>query len=133
MNSELLKAPSRTALGREAEAFVVERLEALGLPIEARNLRLGALEIDIVLRDGRTIALVEVRRRGPGSLTRPLSSVGYPKRVFLERAAARLWRMRYSKDNTVDRMRLDIAAVIPTGDGFDLEYVRGALPLKSRP
>ena len=67
-------------------------LEARGYRLLARNLRLGALELDLVMRQGPLVAIVEVRTRGAGSFTGPFASVTPTTRTRLLRAADRLWR-----------------------------------------
>lgn len=117
---------SRTALGREAESAVARHLERLGYRIEAMNLRLGYLEIDIVARIGPVVALVEVRRRGPSARTTGFGSLTELKKTRLRRAGERLWNRRYKNDPSVERLRFDFAAVRVDESGLSIEYVRGA-------
>lgn len=59
---------ARTAplAGREMEDRALAWLRAQGLVLVARNVRGRRGEIDLVMRDGATVVLVEVRsRRGP--------------------------------------------------------------------
>ena len=61
------------ALGREGEKRAALYLEQKGYRIEARNVRAGGVEIDLVARQGRTLVFVEVkprrsRRFGPAEL-----------------------------------------------------------------
>jgi putative endonuclease len=112
--------------GDQGEELVARWLEDQGFEIIGRNVRLGALEVDIVAREGSVVALVEVRTRSPGSLTSGFSSVG-PDKVFrLRRAGERLWNRRFRHDPTFARLRFDLAAVTRTPNGAQVEYVRGA-------
>lgn len=113
-------------VGRKAEALVVEYLAARGLTIEATNLRLGPLEIDIVARDASVIAVVEVRSRGPGAWTTGLGSISHIKRKRIRWAGERLWRMRYRNDPSVERMRFDAAAVSFEEEPPVIEYIESA-------
>lgn len=124
----------RHARGRRAEDVAAAHLDALGWSIEGRNVRVGRLEVDILARDGDCVVVVEVRTRSAGSWFGGLSSVGLEKRKRLRRAGERLWRQRYARDATVQRMRFDIVAVrlgpgtdAPPGEASDqVEHVRAA-------
>jgi putative endonuclease len=113
--------------GRRAERAVEELLVARGFDILARNLRLGALEIDLVARLGPLVAVVEVRSRGTSSYQRALASITPKKRATLLRAAERLWRERISKMADVERLRIDVAAVSFARGETHVEYIEGAL------
>ena len=94
----------------------------------AQNLRLGALEIDLVARRGPLVVMVEVRVRGRGAFERPFASIAGMKRTRLLRAADRLWRGRLAAMRDVERMRIDVAAVRFDDDGTThVEYVAGAI------
>jgi putative endonuclease len=80
-----------------------------------------------VLRDGPVIAVVEVRTRGPGSFLRALDSVDHRKQARVRAAGERLWRTRFARDPSVERMRFDIAAVEMLPDGSTaIEHIRAA-------
>jgi putative endonuclease len=85
-------------------------LAAHGFTILGTNVRLGYLELDIVARKGPLAIILEVRTRGPGSFLSAFASVTGPKRRRLRVAALRLWR-RMKHDPTLDRIRVDVAAV----------------------
>jgi Holliday junction resolvase-like predicted endonuclease len=91
------------------------------------NVRLGALELDIVARKGGLAVIVEVRSRGPGAYQSALASVSATKRRHLLRAAERLWRETLGADATLHRFRIDVAAVTTEGRKTRVEYVRGAI------
>jgi putative endonuclease len=116
----------RHALGARAEALVADYLVSHGYEIVAQNLRIGALEIDIVARQGPVVAVVEVRTRGPGALTSAFGSVDGMKRERLRRAGERLWQRRYRHDRSVERLRFDVASVRLDVDPPTLEYVVAA-------
>ncbi|MFT3771947.1 MAG: YraN family protein [Minicystis sp.] len=114
-------------VGARAEELVAAHLAAAGLTILAVNLRVGRLELDVVARDGPVIAVVEVRARGPGSWVRPLDSVDARKQQRVRRAGERLWRERFAKDRSIERMRFDVAAVELSADGgARIEIVKAA-------
>ena len=74
-------------------------------------MRLGHYEIDIVARDGRTLVIIEVRFRGPGSLTSGFGSLSVSKRRRVRFAGERLWHSQYRHDTTLDHVRFDAASV----------------------
>jgi putative endonuclease len=120
------KAGTRRFRGDQGEDLVARWLEAQGIQVLARNVRLGLLEVDIVAREGPLVALVEVRTRAPTSRTSGLSSVGPDKRLRLRRAGERLWNRKFRYDPACTGLRFDLAAVTWTAGGARIEYVRGA-------
>ncbi len=64
-----LERPSRTSTGRRGEDLACEELTRRGYEIVARNWRCPVGEVDIVAREGQSLAFVEVKtRRGRQSL-----------------------------------------------------------------
>lgn len=103
-------------------------LEARGFHVLWRNLRIGALELDIVASKDDLAVIVEVRARAMGALVGPLSSISLTKRRALLRASRGLWRGRLSKMSDVVRVRIDVAAVTYDATGTPtLEWVFGAI------
>jgi putative endonuclease len=90
------------------------------------NVRVGYLEVDLLVQDGRTLALVEVRTRSRRSWTSGLGSVDGWKRTRLQRAAERLWRRRFKFHPGIDHVRIDVASVTWAGGIPSVEYVRAA-------
>jgi putative endonuclease len=118
---------SKKAIGDRAERAASEWLVAQGLELLAVNLRVGRFEVDLVLRDGSVVVFVEVRTRGPGAWTGALASIDAKKRARLRAAGERLWRERFARDATVDRMRFDAAAVELLPDGAArVEHIKAA-------
>ncbi len=85
-------------------------MEKQGFAVVAQNLRVGRDELDIVARNGPLIAVVEVRLRGAGALTRGFGSLDPKKRLRVRRAGERLWQRRYKNDSSVERLRFDAAS-----------------------
>ncbi len=92
-------------------------LTAQGYQIVATNLRIGALELDLVARQQRVLVVVEVRTRSPKSWTSGFGSLSPSKRARIRRAGQRLWDRRYRADSSVDRLRFDAASVHFDPDG----------------
>ncbi|MEB2322615.1 MAG: YraN family protein [Sorangiineae bacterium] len=112
--------------GQAAEQAVAAWLRAAGWDIVGTNLRVGRLELDVVARRDRVIAVVEVRSRGTGAWTTPLGSIGTVKRLRIRRAGERLWQRRFKHDPTVDRLRFDAASVTFENGAPRIEYVVAA-------
>lgn len=73
--------------GHAAETQAAQYLDALGLPILARNLRCRTGEIDLVARHGHVLVFIEVRQRHDLSHGGAAASVNRAKQVRLIRAA----------------------------------------------
>ncbi len=118
--------PSRQALGREAEEAAAEKLRSNGFRILWQNLRIGALELDLVAKKGDLVVVVEVRTRGPGSFEKPLASISRTKRRTLLRGVRALWKGRIAKMPEVKRIRIDVAAVTRDATGaLAIEWIAG--------
>jgi putative endonuclease len=113
--------------GALAELAVADYLVSLGYDILGRNVRLGALELDVVAKKGPLVVVVEVRTRGPGAYERAFESIGPVKRARLLRAVDRLWRRKLKAMRDVERVRIDVAAVTFADGETRIEYVPGAI------
>ena len=104
-----------TTLGRRAEDLACRHLEALGLQLLERNYRCRAGEIDLVMLDGKTLALVEVRSRSTSAHGGAAASVGARKQQRFIRAARHLMltRAEYRKLAA----RFDVVAIDAGRDG----------------
>lgn len=104
-----------TEKGRRAEARAAEYLRACGYRIVGQNVRLGSLEIDLVIESDEVVAVVEVRSRGRGAFAGPLASLASLKRRRVALAAERLYRTRYRFDPAQRRFRIDVCIVHENG------------------
>lgn len=80
----------RKQAGRDAENAALAHLLASDLQLIMRNYRCRAGEIDLVLRDGPTLALVEVRYRASTRFGGAAASVTWRKQRRLVNAARHL-------------------------------------------
>lgn len=103
-----LGARSRRA-GRTAEWIAAAWLMLKGYQILGFRLKAGGGEIDILARKGRTLALVEVKRRG--SLDAALEALGPDQRRRLVAAGNDLIRKRRAFTDL--DLRLDVVAFAP--------------------
>ncbi len=118
----------RFAKGRGAEDIAARYLEREGFRILWRNVRIGALEVDLVAKQEDLVVIVEVRSRGPGSFEGPLASVSREKRRLLVRASRGLWRGRLKKMPDVMRVRIDVIAITDDAEGnAAIEWIKGAI------
>jgi putative endonuclease len=107
---------------------VARDLAARGWEVLATNVRVGRLELDVVAREGDTVVVVEVRTRGPTAWQTGLESIARSKARRVRAAGEKLWKQRFQRDVTVNRMRFDVAIVTfaPQGEAI-IEYARGVL------
>jgi putative endonuclease len=77
----------RKEAGRAGEATALAYLEKAGLRLLMRNFRCRAGEIDLVMLDGPTLVLVEVRYRASDEYGGAAASVTWRKQRRLVRAA----------------------------------------------
>lgn len=114
-------------LGRWGEQVARRHLERSGLVLLDANWRGRAGEIDLVLREGETLVVCEVKTRTSQRYGSPHEAVTEAKAARLH-ALAREWVGRHpeSVPDDVD-VRIDLVAVLrPPGSSPRLEHVRGA-------
>ena len=117
-------AAERLYRGRWGESLAAAYLELTGYRIEARNLRAGHREIDLVARRGDLICLVEVRLRRRGGLVPAIASLDPQKQRHLRRAAGEIARAFPAR-----AWRQDLIAIDWQPDaGLVLTHVPGVRP-----
>lgn len=102
-------AATSTRTGALAEDFAQRYLGARGLRLVQRNFRCRCGEIDLVMRDGADLVMVEVRYRSSASLVDPVMTITRAKRQRLLRAAARYLQARPADSER--NVRFDVLAV----------------------
>jgi putative endonuclease len=107
--------------GHRAEDLACEFLEKQGLTVLERNWRSRFGEIDIVLRQGKLIVLVEVRLRTSSTFGGAAESIHARKRMRLL-AAARQYLSRYPRASC----RFD-AVLLTRLDPPEIEWIRDAI------
>jgi len=106
---------------------VCNLVESWGWQVLGRNVYQGHYEIDIVAREHRTLVIIEVRFRAPGSLTSGFGSLSAAKRRRVRFAGERLWYSRYRHDESLDYVRFDAASVhISEASEISIDYSRAA-------
>jgi len=112
--------------GRLGEEIAADYLRLAGYDIIAKNFRFGHLEIDIVARDSRCTAFVEVKTRRSSEFGEAVESVGGGKIRNIERAAS-FFLSRCAPGAGSKEFRIDLIAIdVDIGKGrLVLEHLRG--------
>jgi putative endonuclease len=109
----------RRKLGDFGERLAAHKLEASGLRIQARNVRMAAGEIDLVAEDGGDVVFVEVRTRR--------AAPGLAAESVNDRKLVRMWEcaMQYCEREEIapERARIDLVSVDLDAGGKVLEVV----------
>jgi Holliday junction resolvase-like predicted endonuclease len=101
---------------------------SLGFDLVARNLRVGRDELDLVLRRGSELRVVEVRSSARRTVDLLAWSVVGKKAGRLKRAALRLSREEML--GALEELHVDVALVLtPPGGATTIEIWMDALPL----
>jgi putative endonuclease len=106
----MLPTEHQVVLGKSGENYACWELERLGYEILERRFRTRMGEIDLVARDGETVAFIEVkaRRAGSGRFGPPAEAVGAQKRhKLMQMASQYIFARRLSNA----RCRFDVVSV----------------------
>lgn len=104
----------RTSVGAAGEVAASRFLERRGATVVGRNVRVGRDEVDLVIRIGDELAVVEVKT-GLGSGTRPWENYDEGKAARIRRAA-----------DALSIRRIDLIAVELKRDGVTIRWSPGA-------
>jgi putative endonuclease len=114
----------RRAVGQAGEDAVAEWYAAAGYTVLDRNWRIREGELDLVVRDARTIAFCEVKTRRGDAFGLPVEAVTARKRQRLRLLAGR-WLDAH--DGRAGSLRFDVASVRPDGrGGWEVEMLANA-------
>lgn len=115
--------PNRHEKGRLGEDVAARHIEAQGLHIVARNVRLPIGEIDLIARDGKTLVFVEVKSVYGRGGRLPQEAVSVSKQRRLTRLA--LWYMR--KEGLYRQpARFDVVAITWNGEEPEIQWIVNA-------
>ncbi len=117
-------------LGARGEKLACTFLRRQGYRILYRNFRARrGGEVDIVCRDGDTLAFVEVKTRTREDFGRPVEAVNAAKRKLISRGALAWLQLL---DNPDILVRFDVVEIVLAEDGQPrFELVRDAFPLSA--
>ncbi len=119
--------PSRRRVGDRGEALALRYLSEKGYALVERNYRTRYGEIDLVVRDGKTLVFVEVKlRRGTG-FGDPLEAVTPRKRARIRLTAERYLAGKGTgfADN-FDEMRFDVVGILLGAGRPEVRHVEDA-------
>jgi putative endonuclease len=111
---------SRRVLGLAGEHLAERELSRHGLRVVARNVRTRFGEIDLVCRDARGYAFVEVKTRRAGSFVAAAEAVDTRKAARLA-SLAQSWLAHRGERDAI--WRIVIAALTVGADGTRIELV----------
>lgn len=116
-------ATHHQALGRYGERLAADHLVAQGMVVIERNWRCDEGELDLVLRDGATLVVCEVKTRSNLDHGTPHEAVTDAKLERLRRLAVRWAEARGVQP---PEMRVDLVAVLRPRKGPSVvDHVRG--------
>jgi putative endonuclease len=114
----------RQEVGRRAEQRAADHLISHGLELVLANYRCRFGELDLVMRDGPTLAVVEVRQRAAAQFGGAAASVtrGKQRRIVL---ATRHLLLTHAALRTLP-VRFDVVTLEPAPAGMRIEWLRDA-------
>lgn len=118
---------ARQQAGMAGEATALKHLQEHGLQLVLRNYRCKAGEIDLVMLDGATLALIEVRFRSDKRFGGAAASVTWRKQRRLIHAAEHLLLTRTHLRRYP--ARFDVVALAPGRSGLQVEWIKNAFIL----
>jgi len=113
--------------GRSAEQLAARYLTGQGLVLVASNHRARVGELDLVMRDGQVLVIVEVRSRTSTRVATPAETIDRHKRrrivlatrhFILQNRCYRAWPLRF-----------DVVAVTGELDAAEIRWIRAAFTL----
>lgn len=112
----------RRQIGLQAEERAAQFLQAAGLELLYRNYQCRRGELDIVARDGPTLAVIEVRLRASARYGGAAASITRSKQRRIVFATRHLLA-RYP---SMQRLRIRFDALLVSPDDGPIEWLRGA-------
>ena len=113
------------AIGTHFEGVAARYLSSRGVDILERNVYNRGGEIDLIGKDKDTLVFFEVRYRRLNSLVDPASSISYPKRQRLLKAAS-FYLHRHNLWNALSR--IDVVAISPgTLKKYRVQWIKNAI------
>jgi len=118
---------ARLTLGNWGEEQAVSYLRQQGMKIVERNFRTPVGEIDIIARDRKNLAFVEVKTRRGTAYGTPQEAVGLRKQRQIIRTAQ--WYLQNQRNEKL-QPRFDVVAILCQSDGTaQITYLPDAFSL----
>ena len=108
-------------LGRLAEDDALAYLLLQGLKLLQRNFLCQGGELDLIMRDGKSVVFIEVRQRSSSAFGGALASITQPKQRRLTRAA-QTWLLT---QKSLPPCRFDAVVI----DGGRMEWLKNILDM----
>ena len=112
--------------GRESEQLASDYLQQQGLTFLEKNYHCRQGEIDLIMRDKRTLVFVEVRYRKTARYGSALESVNSAKQSRIITTAQHY--LQQSKEKNVN-CRFDVIAICPTETTPEITWITDAFQL----
>ena len=96
----------RKSLGNLGENLALEYLKKKGYKLVKKNLRLFCGEIDLLMEDGATLVIIEVKTKTSDKFGEPQDEVDFFKKKKLLQLAKALWQLYPSHS-----IRIDVVAI----------------------
>lgn len=120
----------RSELGLKGEMIAVTHLLEEGYKIETRNFRCPLGEIDIVAREGKILAFIEVKTRKSNTFGSGAEAVNFKKQQKLNRIA--LYYLIKNKSRIGPMCRFDVVIVNHSVEkGWSVEIIKDAFPFRN--
>ena len=109
-------------LGKWGEAYALSHLLGLGFGLKARNYKFNRMEIDLIMTDGQTLVVVEVKTRHSAELGEPWRAVNLAKQKQLVRVAN-----YFAKSiEWPFEVRFDVVSIVHNSNHTDLTHIKDA-------
>ena len=110
-------------IGPQGERIAARFLRSRGCRVLERNWRGRTGEVDLIVRDGRTIVFVEVKTRAEATPEPGFAAVGAAKQRQIARAAAEWWQ-RHRRAGW--SLRFDVIVVLLSDDRCQIDHREAA-------
>lgn len=121
----MVRVAAKDELGARGERIAERALVGGGYEVLDRNWRCPQGEIDLVLRDGDTLVVAEVKTRTGVAFGHPFEAITPAKLARLRRLAA-AWRHAHPEYAGLRRVRIDAVAVLAPRDApATIEHLSG--------
>lgn len=104
----------KAALGKKGEAIAAKYYLDRGYILLAHNYKCRMGELDLVLMQGETLVVAEVKTRSPGSLTAPAEAVNFAKQ---RRIISTVKHYTYTELKREYITRFDVVEIVPLPQG----------------
>ena len=119
----MFKDMYRKNLGKTGESLACEYLRANKIKVLHKNYKNKIGEIDIIAKEGDTVAFIEVKTRSSYIFGTPAEAVNYRKRQKIIKTALK-WM---TDKNYEDDIRFDVIEVLINETGApDINYIKNA-------